>query len=159
MRPGATCSRVGQRSSSNSWGSGFEVWRNENAMDGPRRGQRPAGNQTMRALSVKQPWANLIASGRKTIETRTWATPYRGTLLIVSSKRPNIPPAGSAVAIAELVDCRPMTRADEGAACCGVYPNAVSWVLEDVRRIRPFPVRGALGVFHCAVDPARLEVI
>ena len=113
----------------------------------------------MRALSVKQPWANLIASGLKTIETRTWATAYRGPLLIVSSKRPNIPPAGSAVAIAELVDCRPMTRADEGAACCDVYPNAVSWVLEDVRQIRPFRVKGALGVFHCAVNPSHLKLL
>ena len=113
----------------------------------------------MKALSVKQPWANLIACGRKTIETRTWTTRYRGPLLIVSSKRPNIPPAGSAVAIAELVDCRPMTKADERAACCDIYPNAVSWVFEDVRRIRPFPVKGALGVFQCAVDPACLEVM
>ena len=113
----------------------------------------------MRALSVKQPWANLIASGSKTIETRTWATSYRGPLLIVSSKRPNIPPAGSAVAIVQLVDCRRMTRADEAAACCDIYPNAVSWVLENVRRIRPFPVKGALGVFDCPVDQARLEVI
>ena len=52
-----------------------------------------------------------------------------------------------------------MTKADEGIACCDVYPNAVSWVLENVRRFRPFPVKGALGLFHCAVDPSRLEVI
>lgn len=113
----------------------------------------------MRALSVKQPWANLIASGCKTIETRTWATPYRGPLLIVSSKRPNIAPAGSAVAIAKLVDCRRMTKADETAACCNIYPNAVSWVFEDVQRIRPIPVKGALGVFDCPVDPSDIEVI
>ena len=120
---------------------------------------QPNGIQTMKALSVKQPWANLIARGRKTIETRTWATTYRGPLLIVSSKRPNIPPAGSAVAIAELVDCRPMIKADERAACCDIYPNAVSWVFEDIRQVRPFPVKGALGVFQCAVDPARLEIM
>jgi len=113
----------------------------------------------VRALSVKQPWANMIASGKKTIETRTWATSYRGPLLIVSSKRPNIPPAGSAVAIAELVDCRRMTRADRVAACCEIYPNAVSWVLEDVRRVRPFPIKGALGVFDCPLDRAQLELI
>lgn len=113
----------------------------------------------MRALSVKQPWANLIASGCKTIETRTWTTRYRGLLLIASSKTPNIFPAGSAVAIAKLVDCRRMTRADEAGACCDAYPNAMSWVLEDIRRIRPFPLKGALGVFKCVVDPSQLEVI
>lgn len=113
----------------------------------------------MKALSVKQPWANFIASGRKTIETRTWTTRYRGPLLIVSSKEPNIAPAGSAVAIANLVACRHMTSADEAAACCHVYPKAVSWILEDIQRIRPAPVRGALGVFNCAMGPSDLEVI
>ncbi|MXZ44830.1 MAG: ASCH domain-containing protein [Gammaproteobacteria bacterium] len=113
----------------------------------------------MKALSVKQPWANLIADGRKTIETRTWTTPYRGPLLIVSSKRPNIPPTGSAVAIADLVDCRRMTRRDRNAACCEIYPNAVSWVLENVRKIKPFPVTGALGIFEYPIDQIRLEVV
>ena len=110
-------------------------------------------------MSVRQPWANLIARGQKTIETRTWATGYRGPILIVSSKRPNIPPAGSVVAVVELVDCRVMTTADEPAACCGLYPKAMSWVLKNVRPVRPFPVKGALGVFECPVAHAELEFI
>ena len=113
----------------------------------------------MKALSVKQPWANLIANGTKTIETRTWTTPYRGPLLIVSSKFPNIPPTGSAVAIVDLVDCRRMTRIDRNAACCEIYPNAFSWVLENVLQIKPFPVSGALGIFECSIDRVQLEVI
>ena len=32
----------------------------------------------MKALSVKQPWANKIASGEKSIETRYWKTDYPG---------------------------------------------------------------------------------
>lgn len=105
----------------------------------------------LRALSVKQPWANLIASGEKTIETRTWTTDYRGPLLIVSSKSPPIQPAGCAVAIATLVDCRPMTAADEGATKCPLYPGASAWVLRDIRRVRPFKVRGSLGIYRVAV--------
>ena len=101
----------------------------------------------MKALSVRQPWANMIASGRKTIETRTWYTDYRGELLIVSSKNPPIPPAGCALAVAELVDCRPMTAEDENAAVCPRYPGAFSWVFENIRQIEPFPVRGALGLY------------
>jgi len=104
----------------------------------------------MKAISVKQPWANMIASGRKTIETRVWATDYRGRLLIVSSKTPHIPPAGCAVAVAELVECRPMVKEDEPAACCPVYPKAVAWVLRNVRAVRPFPVRGRLGLYEVA---------
>ena len=44
----------------------------------------------MIALSVKQPWASLIASGRKQIETRVWSTPYRGPLLICAGQSPDI---------------------------------------------------------------------
>lgn len=105
----------------------------------------------MKALSVKQPWANMIASGSKTIETRTWATHYRGPLLIVSSRRPEIAPAGYAVSIVELVDCRLMTRSDEAAAQCAIYPKAYAWVLRNIRKIEPFPVKGSLGVFDVTI--------
>jgi len=102
----------------------------------------------VKAISVKQPWANLIASGKKCIETRTWSTKFRGRLLIVSSKVPSEPPpAGHAVAIADLVDCRPMTKDDEEAACCPVYPNAYAWVLENVKAVKPFPVKGSQGFY------------
>jgi len=102
----------------------------------------------MKALSVKQPWANLIASGEKTIETRTWGTGYRGDLLIVSGKMPMIAPAGYALAIVRLVDCRPMTEKDQIDACCSIYPNAVAWVFENIRPITPFPVQGKQRLFE-----------
>lgn len=102
----------------------------------------------MKAISLKQPWANLVASGCKTIETRTWPTKYRGKILIVSSKSPaNLGPAGTALAIAEIVDCRPMTEEDEDAACCKIYPRAQAWVLKDIRKIEPFAVKGQLGIY------------
>ena len=113
----------------------------------------------MKALSVKQPWANAIARGQKTIETRTWGTAYRGPLLIVSSRKPHVPPAGSVVAVAELVDCRAMTTADEPAACCRVYPKAMSWVLRNVRPVRPFPLKGKLGIFECSVALNKLDFV
>jgi hypothetical protein len=105
----------------------------------------------MKALSIKQPWANLLASGKKTIETRLWPTDYRGPLLIVSSKAPKIHPAGYALAVAQLVDCRPMTESDELAACCASYPGAFSWVMRDVRKVKIFPVRGKLGLYDVSI--------
>lgn len=36
----------------------------------------------MKALTLWQPWASLIAVGAKTIETRSWSTTYRGPLAI-----------------------------------------------------------------------------
>ena len=110
-----------------------------------------AGENTMKALSIKQPWANLIASGGKTIETRTWKTDYRGPLLICSSKSPDIHPAGQALAIATLTDCRPMSVLDEAAAQCRKYDGAFAWVLADVRKISAFPVRGQIGLFDVDV--------
>ena len=102
----------------------------------------------MKALSVKQPWANLIASGQKTIETRLWRTDYRGPLLICSSKKPMIYPSGAALCIADLIDCRRMLPSDEAAACCEIYDGAYAWVLSNIRPIKPFPVKGQLGIFE-----------
>jgi hypothetical protein len=40
-----------------------------------------------RAISIRQPWAYLVASGTKTMEIRTWATNYTGPLLIHASQK------------------------------------------------------------------------
>jgi ASCH domain-containing protein len=76
----------------------------------------------MKIISIKQPWAQLIASGAKDIENRTWPTRYRGSLLIHASQRaddvtsdeierrfgvrlPPVLPLGGVVGITEIVDC------------------------------------------------------
>ncbi len=117
------------------------------------------GQKRIKALSIRQPWANLIVSGEKTIETRVWATPYRGPLLLLSSKKPDISPAGCAVAIAELVECRPMRVEDEVAARCAIYPNAVAWVFKNVRPLDPFPMKGRLGLFDVDVPTDLLRFL
>jgi activating signal cointegrator 1 len=40
----------------------------------------------MKALTLTQPWASLVAIGAKRIETRSWRTPYRGPLAIHAAK-------------------------------------------------------------------------
>jgi len=40
----------------------------------------------MKALSLKQPWADLIVQGKKIIETRKWRTNFRGEFYIHASK-------------------------------------------------------------------------
>ena len=124
----------------------------------------------MKALSVKQPWASLIASGKKTIETRTWRTFYRGPLLIVASRKPIISlgpggvhligmvaghkvlPSGVAVCRCELINVRPKKKDDdEVAACCGFYDGAYAWVLGDIRITHHFMVRGKPGLYDVDV--------
>lgn len=106
----------------------------------------------MKALSVKQPWASMIASGEKTIETRTWETSYRGRLLIVSSKRPVIDnlPTGMALCTCILANCRLFLPGDEKLACCHPYPW--SWVLENIEKITPFHVKGQLGLYDVKIE-------
>jgi hypothetical protein len=42
--------------------------------------------RSIRALSLHQPWASLVALGVKSIETRSWSTKYRGPLAIHAAK-------------------------------------------------------------------------
>lgn len=41
----------------------------------------------MKAISLWQPWASLIALGVKRVETRSWATSYRGLVAVHAAKR------------------------------------------------------------------------
>ncbi len=107
----------------------------------------------LKALSVRQPWASMIASGIKTIEVRSWPTLFRGELLIVSSRKPDLPglPLGQAIAVVRLIDCRSMHRRDEPAAKCKLNPGDFAWVLEGARRITPFEVKGRLRLFEVPI--------
>ena len=41
----------------------------------------------MKAITIIQPWATLIALGEKQFETRSWFTKHRGELAIHAGKR------------------------------------------------------------------------
>ncbi|MNO23015.1 ASCH domain protein [compost metagenome] len=43
----------------------------------------------MKAITIIQPWATLIALGEKRFETRNWATKHRGQIAIHASKKIN----------------------------------------------------------------------
>jgi hypothetical protein len=48
---------------------------------------RVGQEEYMKALSIRQPWAWLIATGFKDIENRTWPTDFRGRIYIHAPKR------------------------------------------------------------------------
>lgn len=81
--------------------------------------------ENVKAITIKQPWATLIALGEKQFETRTWQTPHRGKLAIHAGKKIDVDacndkdiskaltkhgltkkdlPLGAVVAIANLTD-------------------------------------------------------
>jgi len=43
----------------------------------------------LKCLSLRQPYADLLATGKKTIEIRKWNTKFRGPFLIHASKNVN----------------------------------------------------------------------
>jgi hypothetical protein len=117
----------------------------------------------MKALSVQQPFAFEILSGQKTIEVRTWDTLHRGELLICSSGKPAFSRMemeeieeeygctflyGHALCSVRIEDVRYMRKGDEEKALVDeIDPEAYSWVLEDIRPVIPFPVKGKQGFF------------
>ncbi len=111
----------------------------------------------MKALSVKQPWASLIASGKKTLEVRTWTTNHRGPLVIVASQDaddaacalhfPGVDlPRGVTVALVGLRDVREGTPSDRDRALCDAEGSFV-WELESPRPLEPAAVKGQLNLY------------
>jgi hypothetical protein len=47
----------------------------------------PLPGSLVKAISLWEPWASLMRTGAKAIETRHWQTSYRGWLLICASRR------------------------------------------------------------------------
>lgn len=126
----------------------------------------------MKALTLWDPWASLIALELKRYETRSWATRYRGPLAIHSSLKrlPYFPVElvtavpdvvimkyhyGCVIAVVDLVDCLPMTPALIGSISrqerlCGDWEEGrFAWKLANVRRIVPgIPARGRQGLWE-----------
>jgi hypothetical protein len=99
------------------------------------------------AISIKEPWASMIAHGEKTIEVRSWKTSIRGRIVICASKSPDGPLSGNAFAVAEIAEIRELMPED-AAQTGGFYePGLFAWVLQNVRRCRPFPISGMPGIF------------
>lgn len=92
----------------------------------------------MKAISIKNPYATQILRGTKTIEYRSWDTKHCGDLLVCSSANPKVPGmlSGYAICVVNLVDTT-YNAADD------IY----EWHLEDVKKIKAFPVKGKLNFF------------
>lgn len=110
----------------------------------------------IKAISVRQPWAQMIVQGFKTIETRTWYTEHRGDLLICSTQQPEWPgcKSGFALCVVNLKNCRPMIESDAAGARIEFdkEENLFAWILTDLREIRPFPVRGQRRLFDVEIE-------
>ena len=115
----------------------------------------------MKALSIRQPWAWLIANGYKDIENRTWNTKFRGRLYIHTGQRidPNdfqrqreyvkqsgivIPElvTGAVIGEVDIVDCVAQSGSPWFDGPYGlVLANPVAYD-------KPIPCKGQLGFFN-----------
>lgn len=131
----------------------------------------------VKALSLKQPYAWLIANGYLLVDDRTWGTSYRGVMLIHASKgiyeeyydylvaQTDLPlPSkdqlgyGGVVGMAQLVLCvRPnnipptLTR-EQQADFSGVPRNHFGFLFEDAKPLTLMPCPGKLGIFELHMD-------
>lgn len=62
----------------------------------------------MKALTLTQPWATLVALGAKRVETRSWRTNYRGPVAIHAAK--STASIGGAIGLHALVSREPFRR-------------------------------------------------
>jgi len=117
----------------------------------------------MKAISVQQPWAHMIFIGEKEYEYRSWSTDHRGDLLICSSANPKIEDtiSGHALCIVNVTDVIQVTRKNYRELQLDEPPlrgeKLFAWKLEDLRIIKPFPVKGKLNFYY--VDDEQIEII
>lgn len=129
----------------------------------------------LRALSIRQPWAEAIMNGRKSIELRSWTTSYRGALLIHAGKtRSRVRLRGSAesnlfrggyIGLVDLIDIKLLDAHDweqyrNRHLGESVWPGSVlyGWFLANPRRFAtPVPAKGKLGLY--VIPPELLDLL
>lgn len=106
------------------------------------------------ALGIRQPWAELILRGIKTIEVRSLPTRVRGPIYLYTSRKiADIPAAQAAieqhdlnrdafdcgliVGSVNIIDSRPCVPADERAACvpAKLLDGRQAWILANPVRL------------------------
>ena len=115
---------------------------------------------TQLALSVRQPFAEGIASGKKKIEYRSWTTKHRGPLLICASAQVHesvkdkggaalrnalLLPMGQMVCLVDVVD----VVWDEDEIC-------YKWKLKNPRRVVGEPVKGCASFYRVPREKVRV---
>lgn len=124
----------------------------------------------MKVITIKQPFATLIAEGLKEYEFRTWKTKYRGDILIHAGKgvdkeamkrykHLNLEyPSGCIIAKAKVTDCvfidndaRVMLKSKNPLVYNNIIKNlewnGYGFKLENVKKVNPIYVNGKLSLW------------
>lgn len=129
----------------------------------------------MKTITIKQPFASLIAEGLKKYEFRTWRTKYRGEVLIHAGKSVDKKamekfrhlnleyPTGCIIAKATISDCvfidsdmKKKLNKEDPLVYSGVVKD-IEWKgygfkLENVVKVEPIYINGKLSLWDYPYD-------
>ena len=129
----------------------------------------------MKCLSLRQPYADLVVSGRKTIELRTWNTKFRGLFFVHASGNVDkeacrsfgIDPetvarkaiVGSAVlyGVIRYESTQELLKDSDRHLATGKYLNSMyGFLLKEAKRLeQPISIPGRLGFFNVDLGPGQ----
>jgi activating signal cointegrator 1 len=126
----------------------------------------------VKAISLWQPWATLVVTGAKRIETRGWETLVRGELAIHAAQHWNralaalclkepfaralrgtgTMPFGAVIGVVTLSGIEPVDAildiSEQERAFGNYEPGRFAWLLDNIRALpRPVPCRGHQQLF------------
>jgi len=130
----------------------------------------------LKCLSISQPFADLIVSGKKTIELRKWNTNFRGEFLIHAPIKIKIEDCkrlkitkklvtGVIIGKAELYDVKKYNSSKEVKkdqkfhfASKNFQDKTFGFKIKNVKPLRiPIPWKGQLGFFDVELSKARIK--
>ena len=126
----------------------------------------------MKVLTLKQPWATLVAEGIKKYEFRSWKTKYRGKVLIHAGAGIDKKemerfkdlglefPSKKIIAEVEIEDCLELDDDlnkkiinENNIAYGDKYRNGYAWKLSNVKKLNiEETINGQLGLWNCDLD-------
>lgn len=118
-------------------------------------------HEVKKALTVKKPYAEWIAQGKKTIEVRSKNTKHRGELIICSSQKPVIQEmqSGCILCSVDLYDVKPLSKLTVDEWELTKIPvnqrdelKGYGWFLRNPVRMVEYPVKGQLGIWSLVMD-------
>lgn len=120
--------------------------------------------KSLPAITIKQPWAQLIMLGIKNIENRSWATDYRGEIFVHAGMKWDSDPwpddvdlKGHGLSFFSVEKLpRGVILGTVNLAAIGTdsvspwaLPGQFHWVLSDPKPLTaPIPWRGQLGLWY-----------
>lgn len=132
----------------------------------------------MKVLTLKQPWATLVAEGIKKYEFRSWKTNYREKILIHAGmgvdkeylnkyKNLNLEfPSKKILAVVEIEDCLELDDklnkkiiSENNIAYGNKYRTGYAWKLKNIKKISyNEEINGKLGLWNIDINEKSLKI-